>query len=72
MLAIVPGLFSSHDHGFGHGIPAEEEQRMPAPRNSVPKVLVVDDEQLIADTLTEILKRNGFDAMVAYGGQQAL
>ena len=35
-------------------------------------VLVVDDERLIADTMTEILKRSGFHAMCAYDGQSAL
>ncbi len=35
-------------------------------------VLVVDDERLIADTMTEILKRSGFHALCAYDGQSAL
>ncbi len=37
-----------------------------------PTVLVVDDESLIADTLTEILSRNGYAAMTAYDGEEAL
>jgi CheY-like chemotaxis protein len=72
MLEIVPGLSSSQAPGFGRATRAEDEQRIPTPRKSVLKVLVVDDEQLIADTLAQILKRDGFDAMVAYGGEQAL
>ena len=36
------------------------------------KVLVVDDQRLIADTLTEILGRAGFDAVAAYDGFDAL
>jgi CheY-like chemotaxis protein len=35
-------------------------------------VLVVDDERLIADTMTEILKRSGFHAACAYDGESAL
>src|SRR3954453_6968851 len=35
-------------------------------------VLVVDDERLIADTMTEILQRSGFRAACAYDGQSAL
>ena len=35
-------------------------------------VLVVDDEHLIADTTTEILKRSGFHAACAYDGRSAL
>src|SRR3954454_5086773 len=35
------------------------------------RVLVVDDEHIIADTMTEILKRSGFHAQCAYDGQSA-
>lgn len=37
-----------------------------------PVVLVVDDECAIADTLAEILKRSGFNAITAYDGPSAL
>jgi CheY-like chemotaxis protein len=37
-----------------------------------PVVLVVDDECTIADTLSEILKRSGFNAIAAYDGPSAL
>ena len=37
-----------------------------------PLVLVVDDERVIADTLSIILSRNGFDTMTAYDGASAL
>ncbi|HUA99534.1 MAG TPA: response regulator [Terracidiphilus sp.] len=37
-----------------------------------PRVLVVDDESVIADTLTEILSRSGYAAMAAYDGTGAL
>src|SRR5579883_1289492 len=37
-----------------------------------PTVLVVDDERVIADTLTIILKKNGFGAMTAYDGEGGL
>jgi CheY-like chemotaxis protein len=36
------------------------------------KVLVVDDQRLIADTLAEILSNAGFDAVAAYDGFDAL
>src|SRR5579864_2422412 len=35
-------------------------------------VLVVDDERVIADSMTEILRRSGFDAVCAYDGPSAL
>jgi DNA-binding NtrC family response regulator len=37
-----------------------------------PRVLVVDDEEIIADTLAEILSLSGFPAIAAYDGNGAL
>src|SRR5271165_5372532 len=39
---------------------------------SRPKVLVVDDEQVIADTLARILGINGYDASAVYSGIAAV
>ncbi len=43
---------------------------MHAPKR--PKVLVVDDEQVIADTLAKILDINGYDASAVYSGLSAI
>jgi len=43
---------------------------MPVARK--PKVLVVDDEQVIADTLAKILDLNGFEASAVYTGTAAV
>ena len=43
---------------------------MHAPKR--PKVLVVDDEQVIADTLAKILDINGYDASAVYSGAAAV
>jgi len=72
MLGIIPDMFSTDDPEFGDRIPAENAQRRYATQKDVPRILIVDDEELIADTLTEILKRNGFNAMGTYSGKQAL
>jgi CheY-like chemotaxis protein len=37
-----------------------------------PRILVVDDEALIADTIVQILNRSGFIAEAAYGGKEAI
>jgi DNA-binding response OmpR family regulator len=52
-------------------VPVEE---VPAPSSRIyrPVVLVVDDEGTIADSLSEILCRSGYAAMVAYDGLSAL
>ena len=46
---------------------SESENERPAPR-----ILVVDDETLIADTIVQILNRNGFIAEAAYSGSEAI
>jgi CheY-like chemotaxis protein len=38
----------------------------------LPRILVVDDETLIADTIVQILNRNGFIAQAAYSGSEAI
>jgi len=41
--------------------------------NSIkPRVLVADDEHVIADTLAIILNQSGFDARAVYSGEKAL
>lgn len=37
-----------------------------------PKVLVADDERVIADSLAMILNQSGFQALVAYTGERAV
>lgn len=40
--------------------------------NTKPKVLVADDEQVIANTLAIILNQAGFEARAVYSGENAL
>ena len=42
------------------------------PEKNQPVVLIVDDERVIADTLSIILSRSGFSTMTAYDGESAL
>jgi CheY-like chemotaxis protein len=37
-----------------------------------PKVLIADDERVIADTLAMILNQSGFDAVAVYSGEKAI
>jgi CheY-like chemotaxis protein len=41
-------------------------------KSNTPRVLIADDERVIADTLVMILKTCGFDARAVYSGEQAL
>lgn len=40
--------------------------------NHKPKVLVADDERVIADTLAMILNQSGFEDRAAYSGEKAI
>jgi CheY-like chemotaxis protein len=42
------------------------------PKRSLPRILVVDDERLIADTIADILEGAGFHATAVYDGWTAL
>ena len=45
---------------------------MPNSATTKPKVLVADDERVIADTLAMILNQSGFEARAVYSGEKAL
>jgi CheY-like chemotaxis protein len=47
-----------------------KQERMP--ERTKPKVLVVDDERVIADTLAMILNQSGFEARATYSGEKAI
>lgn len=41
-------------------------------RDRMQRVLIVDDQHLIADTLAMILKQSGYDAEAVYSGESAV
>lgn len=51
-------------------VPAEDA--VISPEKQRPIILVVDDERVIANTLSIILSRSGFSTMTAYDGESAL
>jgi CheY-like chemotaxis protein len=73
MLGITAELYLfSHDDVL-KSIAAEEQESTEISRGlRKPTVLVVDDQQMIADTTTLVLNQSGFRAERAYGGQSAL
>ena len=56
------GLLKTDSHAHGDSSPSLAPTR----------ILVVDDEPLIADTIVQILNRSGFLAEAAYGGREAI
>jgi len=54
--------------------PSESASNQPprGPLRLKSKVLIVDDERLIADTMAAILNQNGFEAEAAYDGPAAI
>ncbi len=65
----VLGNFLEPEHSLHTHAEAAE---CPDGRAEPMRVLVVDDEQIIADTLTRILNMNGFAATAFYSGEAAL
>ncbi|WP_353064742.1 response regulator [Tunturiibacter psychrotolerans] len=51
-------------------VPTEDVVALPD--KNKPLILIVDDERIIADTLSMILSRSGFSTMTAYDGLAAL
>lgn len=61
---------SDFDSGSPHSFRNSVESSSPEPRK--PRVLVVDDEKRVADTVSEILNASSFEAVAAYDGWSAL
>jgi CheY-like chemotaxis protein len=67
------GALYAVDDFFRNGIkPALNTNEPEEEQGRQRKILVVDDQRLIADTLAEILENAGFDAVAAYDGWEAL
>jgi CheY-like chemotaxis protein len=64
-------LLSSNARG-NSPLPAPDADSTSTGSESARRILVVDDEALIADTIVQILNRNGFIAEAAYGGSEAI
>jgi CheY-like chemotaxis protein len=80
---IIPAKLPSRRTGFVDrhaGKPCGECNRAPRPSVqesmsetvSKPRVLVADDERVIADTLVMILNQSGFEARAVYSGEKAV
>ncbi len=68
---MTPMLLFSDTHSPVSPVP-QSSSSSPRGDNRLPRILVVDDERLIADTIVQILNRNGFIAEAAYSGFQAI
>ena len=67
-VCLVGGNLPEDMNGPRHAKRADRDRSAEAPR----RVLVVDDESLIADSVAAILNRNGYDAVSRYSGSDAL
>src|SRR6202012_4665643 len=63
-------LLSNRDTAFGGQLDDSSFDQRDG--KAKPKVLVVDDEELIPESIAEILRGEGFAAVVAYNGNEAL
>ena len=65
----LPQLWANHAlPGKFPSLPPQESMS----NTAKPKVLVADDERVIADTLAIILNQSGFNARAVYSGEKAL
>jgi DNA-binding NtrC family response regulator len=73
MLGSGLGIFRGRDEALPP-LAASEESQSGSRRSGAgqPRILVVDDERLLADSLADILNGSGFRATVAYDGREAL
>ncbi|HEX4284054.1 MAG TPA: response regulator [Terracidiphilus sp.] len=65
-------LYTSDEFFRGRSKPAQSAEEAGKGQLQRRRVLVVDDQKLIADSLTEILHLAGFEAIAAYDGWHAL
>ena len=73
MLAITSELYLfSHEDLLKAIAPEEQKSTETSRQLRKPTILVVDDQQMIADTTTMVLNQSGFRAECAYSGQSAL
>jgi CheY-like chemotaxis protein len=73
MLGITPELYLFSHEDVLKGIGAQEQESTEISRQlRKPTILVVDDQQLIADTTAMVLNQSGFRAERAYSGDSAL
>ncbi len=73
MLEIWPEIVQPSSKFLAYFAAAQErKQKKQSEGNDCRSVLVVDDEETVANTTVEILNMTGFCAFVAYDGQTAL
>jgi len=72
MMLISRSTLTGDESGENPPTPVSSRALRPDPGPGRTKVLVVDDQKLIADTLAEILANAGYETMAAYDGWEAL
>jgi CheY-like chemotaxis protein len=73
MLEIWPEIVHPSNRFLAYFAAAQEKkEKQEAEGGKCPSILVVDDEETVANTTVEILNLAGFCAFVAYEGQTAL
>lgn len=72
LLHAAGALHAADGSGSGPGHAGWSEGTTPESEARKPRILVVDDEKRIADTISEILNASGFEAVAAYDGWSAL
>ena len=69
---IAPHLAGGGSSGKGAATTSRKRRIAKVGKEVRLRVLVVDDEDLIADSVAEILNRNGYEATARYSGKTAI
>lgn len=72
MLQIGPQIYLFSNKSISKAIATQRESRNKSQEETKPTVLVVDDQQMVADTTAEVLNQSGYRAVCAYSGHSAL
>jgi CheY-like chemotaxis protein len=70
--AILPLCQNDKDNFAGDASQLSPCSRKTEEGSRLLRILVVDDEGLIADTVAEILSENGYEAQAVYSGERAI
>jgi CheY-like chemotaxis protein len=72
MFQIGSEVYFFPDRSISKPIETQRKVRNKSEAAPKPTVLVVDDQQMVADTTAEVLNRSGYRAVCAYSGESAL
>jgi len=72
LMEMIPGLVLLATDDRSENLAAKPNNNQTSSEKRKNRILVVDDEPVIADTIVDILNGSGFDARAIYNGREAV